>query len=207
MAPALLHQVHSRISLWHRFDPSLKTDLFSTAIAANDGLFLIDPIPLDPEQLQQLCELSPVAGIIVTNANHLRAAAEFSGRFSVPIFAHEKAFVGEKPARFAEAKRSETIAGDIQVIQIEGAGEGEIALYHSQDGGTLIVGDALIHFEPHGFTILPRKYCLNEKQMRRSLRQLLDNPTERIFFAHGIPILARANARLRQLFGPADSQS
>ena len=81
----------------------------------------------------------------------------------------------------------------------EGAVAGEIALYQPSNRGTLIVGDALINFEPHGFTFLPRKYCQNEKQMRHSLRQLVSRPAERILFAHGTPILSGATARLQQL--------
>ena len=76
---------------------------------------------------------------------------------------------------------------------------GEIALYHSPNGGTLIVGDALINFEPYGFTFLPGKYCLDEKEMRRSLLKLLDRKAERILFAHGLPIVSNATARLRRL--------
>jgi glyoxylase-like metal-dependent hydrolase (beta-lactamase superfamily II) len=61
------------------------------------------------------------------------------------------------------------------------------------------MGDALINFEPYGFTFLPAKYCSNQKQMRRSLRKLLDYKAERIFFAHGTPILAGASERLKSL--------
>jgi hypothetical protein len=82
---------------------------------------------------------------------------------------------------------------------MEGAVAGEIALYHPSNGGTLVVGDALINFEPRGFTFLPRKYCENEKKMRSSLRQLLAKPAERLFFSHGTPILSGATDRLRQL--------
>jgi len=67
------------------------------------------------------------------------------------------------------------------------------------DGGTLIVGDALINFESYGFTFLPAKYCSNQKQMRRSLRKLLDYRAQRMLFAHGTPILSDASERLRGL--------
>jgi glyoxylase-like metal-dependent hydrolase (beta-lactamase superfamily II) len=104
-----------------------------------------------------------------------------------------------KPARFAEAKNGTAIGGELEVIEIGGAVAGEIALYHASNGGTLIVGDALINFEPYGFTFLPRKYCLDEKQMRSSLHQFFARPAERMIFAHGMPILSGATARLRQL--------
>jgi glyoxylase-like metal-dependent hydrolase (beta-lactamase superfamily II) len=63
----------------------------------------------------------------------------------------------------------------------------------------VIVGDALINFEPHGFDLLPPKYCTNQKRMIRSLRRLLDLDFKRIFFAHGNPIVTRARDRLASL--------
>jgi glyoxylase-like metal-dependent hydrolase (beta-lactamase superfamily II) len=87
------------------------------------------------------------------------------------------------------------------VLGIEGAAAGEIALHYAPDSGTLIVGDALINFEPYGFTFLPGKYCSNEKEMRRSLQRLLGYEAERILFAHGTPILSGASDRLRELLG------
>ncbi len=85
------------------------------------------------------------------------------------------------------------------VVTIAGAAAGEIALHLCADGGTLIVGDALINMGSQGFTLLPAKYCDNQKKMRLSLRQLLDYPFERILFAHGEPVTAQAHARLAEL--------
>jgi glyoxylase-like metal-dependent hydrolase (beta-lactamase superfamily II) len=89
--------------------------------------------------------------------------------------------------------------GSFRAIKIDGAADGEFALYQPDDGGALIVGDALINFEPHGFDLLPQKYCNNQKQMIRSLRRLLDLDFDRIFFAHGNPIVTRARERLALL--------
>jgi glyoxylase-like metal-dependent hydrolase (beta-lactamase superfamily II) len=201
---AEIHQPHPRIWLWQAFDPSVKADLFSSALVTANGLYVVDPIPLTEPQLRGLTKSAPVAGVIVTNANHHWSAVAYSERFSVPVFARELTFPDSKPSRFTEAENAAVIGGELEVIQIDGAVAGEIVLYHPANGGTLIVGDALINFEPYGFSFLPRKYCLNEKQMRSSLRQLLMRPAERIFFAHGAPILSRATARLQQLLDGAD---
>ena len=190
--------VTSSLLIWQSYDPAAKADLFSTAITNHNGSFLIDPIPLGDAALAQLLNAGPVSGIIVTNRNHLRAAGDFADRFSIPTFAHPNTFPNET---FPCTKVTDggTICGELDVIGIEGAAAGEIVLHHSANGGTLFISDALINCEPYGFTFLPRKYCLNEKKMRRSLRKLLAHKTERIFFAHGPPILSRAGERLRQL--------
>ena len=87
----------------------------------------------------------------------------------------------------------------MQVVGIEGAAPGEIALYCRKRRRDAIVGDALINFGAHGFTFLPGKYCSNAKLMRKSLRRLLDFHFERILFAHGMPIIERGRDRLEEL--------
>jgi glyoxylase-like metal-dependent hydrolase (beta-lactamase superfamily II) len=193
-----LIQVAPSLLIWQCYDPALKADLFSTAITTRNGRFLVDPIPLTDAALGQLLNADSVNGVIVTNRNHLRASAEFADRFSVPIFAHAETFPGQA---FPGTKVGDggKICDELAVIGIEGAAAGEIVLHSTTNGGTLITGDALINFEPYGFTFLPRKYCSNEKEMRRSLRKLLTCKAERMLFAHGSPILSRAGERLQQL--------
>ena len=196
-----LVQVTPTLFFWQNYDPAVKADLFSTALVTPSRTLLVDPIPLHESQLLLLSQHGSIAGIVVTNANHQRAATFFSDQFSAPIFALRASFPDRKPSRFVEIGSGTKICDQLEVIAIEGAVAGEIALYQPANGGTLITGDALINFEPYGFTFLPRKYCANEKEMRRSLGKLLLYRAERISFAHGTPILAGAGARLQQLLG------
>src|SRR5437016_12926528 len=140
-------------ALWHTYDPKIKAELFSTALVAGNELTIIDPIALPPVYQIQLESLGGVARIVITNANHARNAATFAHSYSAPIFA---------PPELRGELRSHNLhdglaIGPLRVIRIEGAADGEFALYHPDDGGTLIMGDALINFDPHGFTLLPRK--------------------------------------------------
>ena len=165
----------------------------------SDGAYLVDPIPLKSEALDELVNSGRVAGVIVTNSNHYRVFAQFARQFSVPIFAHRDTFPDRLPSQFRNVADGHEICGELRSIGIEGAVPGEIVLHYAPDGGTLIVGDALINFESYGFTFLPGKYCSNEKEMRRSLRRLLDYKAERILFAHSTPILSGASNRLQAL--------
>jgi len=192
-------RIASYLALWHSYDPAVKAELYSTCLLTSDGACLIDPIPLESEALDELVGSARVAGIIVTSSNHDRASSRFAEKFSVPIFAPSETFPDKTPRKFRSVADGDEICDGLRVIGIEGAGPGEIALYHPADNGTLIVGDALINFEPYGFTFLPAKYCSNQKQMQRSLRKLLACRAERMLFAHGIPILSGASERLRGL--------
>lgn len=196
---ALSHPLSPGLWVWQIYDPTVKSDLFSSALLAESGLYIIDPVPLAEEHLAELLTYGPVGGVIVTNENHQRSACAYAERFSVPIFARSGILADPKPVRLPELTAGTGLPVDLDIVEIDGAVAGEIAVYHSANGGTLIVGDALINFEPYGFTFLPGKYCRNERQMRVSLRQLLEKPAERMLFAHGTPILSGATTRLRKL--------
>ena len=202
--PGDFDAVTSHLAVWHTYDPAVRAELYSTCLATTGGIYLIDPIPVQKRALDQLIGSCAVAGIIVTNSNHHRAAVQFAQQLAVPIFAHCEAFPNDQLSSLTNIADGEEICEGLHVIGIEGAVPGEIVLHYTGYGGMLIIGDALINFEPHGFTFLPSKYCSNQKQMRRSLRKLLDHKAERMFFSHGVPILAGASERLQDLL---DNQS
>jgi glyoxylase-like metal-dependent hydrolase (beta-lactamase superfamily II) len=183
--------------VWQEYDSAVKAELFSSALVTAAGLYIVDPIPLMDKR--ELMDVAPVSGVVVTNSNHLRAASDYANKFGAPVFAHAESFPHKEFPCLIEIDDGRRIANQLEVITIDGAPPGEIALYHSPNGGTLIVGDALINFEPYGFTFLPRKYCRDQKEMRRSLRKLLGLEVERMLFAHGTPLISGASARLRQL--------
>src|SRR5438874_4091785 len=161
---AELEPVALGILLWRAYDASIKTELFATALTMPSGTYLIDPIPL----LRVAAEsLSNVAGVIITNENHVRSANDFADQFRVPTY----------------SAASQSFPAGLTAVPIEGAALGEIAIYSTLAGGVMVIGDALINFDPYGFTFLPAKYCTNHKLMRRSLAKLLDYTFERMLFA------------------------
>jgi glyoxylase-like metal-dependent hydrolase (beta-lactamase superfamily II) len=192
-------QIAPHLALWHGYDPAVKADLYSTCVLTPRGTYLIDPIPLQSETLDELVGSGRVSGIIVTNCNHHRASAQFAEQFSIPVFARCETFSDKMPRQFRKVADGDEICDGLLLSGIEGAAAGEIVLHYAPSGGTLIVGDALINFEPYGFTFLPAKYCSNEKEMRRSLRKLLSYKADRMLFAHGLPILSGASDRLQAL--------
>jgi hypothetical protein len=194
-------QVAPGAFIWQVYDKSVKADLFSTGLETTTGTYLIDPIPLAAGPLAELQAQRKISGIFVTNVNHIRAAIEFATLFAVPMFVNAKLYgtAGFPDATAVQDRKmfSEGLTG----IALEGGPLGEMALHYDDAGGTLVIGDALINFEPHGFGLLPAKYCQNARRMRQSLKNLLEYSFERMFFAHGTPLLSGARAQVEQLIG------
>jgi glyoxylase-like metal-dependent hydrolase (beta-lactamase superfamily II) len=196
---AELQQVTRSIWLWQAYDPAVKSDLFSSALLTQAGMFLVDPIRLSPTAFAEVTAGRRPSAVLVTNSNHLRHSATLAQQEQIPILASE-AVTRELGALEIRALRDrEEIVPGLRAIAIDGAAGGELAFHFADDGGTLVVGDALINVEPYGFSLLPAKYCADQKQMRRSLRSLLDFAFERLLFAHGQPLVSAARARLETL--------
>ncbi len=192
-----IHQVSEHIVVWQVFDLGVKAELSSTAIRGDHGTYLIDPVKLCDTRAKSVVSSWP-AKIVLTNENHARATSEFSRTFKAPIYAHAEAQLGLHGLVINPITESGPLQ-DLEVIELAGAAAGEIALYNPTDGGTLILGDALINFGSNGFALLPSKYCHNQKLLRKSLQKLLDFDFARMLFAHGTPIVSNARRRLGDL--------
>ena len=192
-------KVTAGLSIWQGYDPSVKIDLCSCAVRSGPDLFFIDPVRLAPEPLAELVSDATPAGIILTNGNHERGSAFFRKQFGIPVYAHTEA-QGEFEVPVDHWIGADTPPpGGLTAVHLPGAAKGEIALHSAMNGGLLIMGDALIHIEPHGPALLPDKYCLDAKLMKRSLQILLQFSFEAMTFAHGLPVIAGAKKRLEQL--------
>jgi hypothetical protein len=190
------HQLRPDLFVWQAYEKAVKTDLTCCACRTEKGLVFIDPIPLEKDPEAELLAIAPPRAIILTSSNHDRAAETYRKRFSIPIYAHTDAapefpFPVDHPIAHGE-----TILDEFNMHAIAGAAAGEVAL-HRKDA--LHFGDAVIHQPPYGFALLPDRYCADPREMRASLGKLLRIPFELMTFAHGLPIVARAQQRLSLL--------
>ena len=188
--------VRDDLFFWQAYEPAVKCDLSSCARRFGNELVFIDPIPLAKDALDELTAAATPCAIVLTNGNHARAAAEFRDRFSIPILAHAAATAELGLAVDQTLGDGDVAPGNLVVIEIAGAPPGEIAL-HAE--GIAHVGDALIHLEPMGFSLLPEKYCADAREMRRALGKLLRFDFEVMTFAHGLPLISQARRRLENL--------
>jgi hypothetical protein len=184
------------LCFWQAHDPAVRVDLSCCARRTPRGLVFIDPIPLAETALAEVCARDTPAAIIVTNGNHARAAADFRGRFSIPVLAHPDATAELGFPVDHEIADGDAVLDMFTAITLPGAVPGEIALHAD---GILHVGDALIHLPSTGFAPLPEKYCTDARELRGSLGKLLRFPFEILTFAHGLPLVTQARQRLADL--------
>jgi glyoxylase-like metal-dependent hydrolase (beta-lactamase superfamily II) len=189
--------VTDRIAFWQAYAPAVKSDLSSCAVRVEGGWVFVDPIPLAADALAELAGLAPPLAVVCTNGNHARAAELYRGRFGIPVLAHADAVPELGLAVDTVVSDGEVILGGLEVVALPGAAAGEIAL-HSR-AKSLHVGDALIHLEATGFALLPDKYCLDARELRRAAGKLLRIDFELLTFAHGLPLAVNARQRLTSL--------
>lgn len=194
-----LQNITSGVWTWHAYDENVRTELFSTAVMADAGLVLIDPIRLHEPGVEELSLHKPVAAIVLTNENHTRAALWFRARFGTPIFSHPEAVGALTVAVDGMLGETRSVAGNLRVLEIPGAAPGEIALLHP--GESLHFGDAVVNLESTGLAPLPDKYCTDPKRLRESLQRLPLECVEVVTFAHGFALSQEGGARVRSLVG------
>ena len=185
-----------RVFSWQAYEPRVKCDLSSVAILADDGLVLVDPIPLRDEALEELIEGRLPTAIVLTSGNHERAADSYRKRFEIPIWASAAAEAALEIRVDHTLEEGATVPGKMRVVSLQSAGPGEIALVGD---GVICLGDAIINLASHGFSLLPARYCVNPQLLPNDLRKLLSYDFRILTFAHGDPLVEHARERLQQL--------
>ncbi|MGB8354642.1 MAG: hypothetical protein WCD79_12185 [Chthoniobacteraceae bacterium] len=193
-----IQPVNDRLIFWQGYDPAVKVDLSSHALLTPDGWVIVDPIPLNLEALDELLSGKTIVAILITSANHERAAAPFRMRCGAPVVAHCETATG------LTIMPDQLLEGDakfhgLTVIPLPGFVPGEIALHTSDHSGMMLMGDALINLQPDGLEMLPAKYCANPAMARKSLQKLLQFSFEVMTFAHGLPITTGAKLQFENL--------
>ncbi len=186
--------------MWRAYDQAVRTELTSNAVRGSSGEWiLIDPIALAPAARAALGPAHPPAAIVLTNGNHVRAAESWRREFRLPVFAHLDAAADAPVVVDRVLQEGDLVAGNLRVLEMPGAGAGEIALLRGDAHPLMVVGDLLVNLESHPCQILPAKYCREVKSARASVRRLATERFDALGFAHGDPIRTGAGARVTGL--------
>ena len=192
--------VSDSLFCWSFYDPQIKTEMGSTAVKVASGLVVVDPAPLADAAWAELLALAPLRAILLTSANHPRDAEALRLKHQVPIVTALAAYKAVAPLRPDVVLLETELLYGASAHPVPGGAEGETAFLF--ESGVLVLGDAVLNLDSEkGLQLLPDKYCEDPRQLRQSLRKLLDLDFHTLTFAHGLPVTTKAREKLAALLG------
>ncbi|MCH8296394.1 hypothetical protein IH992_35385 [Candidatus Poribacteria bacterium] len=181
-------------------------------ITGGDEIVVIDPFTLSETETEALEALGKPTHILITGGMHVRDAEIYREQYGAKILANREA-VPKLGIPVDDAfGDGETLPGGLGVIEMSGVSSGETIFRHNQGEGTLIVGDALMNFQPsdRGFLMrllgfaenlgtTPKLFMKDKKLAGQSYRKLLDHEFDSILVSHGPPILQDGKIQLEKV--------
>jgi hypothetical protein len=192
---------------WSAFNEERNLDFHSVFWCGPQGNVAIDPLPQSAHDRRHVAALGGVREIIVTNSDHLRAAAELAAethaRVWVPML-ERAALAALDPTGLSDG---DTPVPGLRVLTLHGSKTpGEVALVIEND--TLVVGDLVRGHRAGRLNLLPDSKLADKGQALESLSRLAAMKSiEAVLVGDGWPVFQGGsealNALLRELQGRA----
>jgi hypothetical protein len=165
------------------------------AVADDDGIILIDPLPLAPTALAQL---GNVTAICLTAGTHQRSAWRYRRELGAKVYAPalSRQIEEEPDVRYGEG---DELPGGLRPIFTPGAGTTQHTFLLEREVGVAFVPDLFTHLPERGLRIVWEEYMHDPAEARRSIRKLLDLPFSILCLDHGAPLTADPKVAIRAL--------
>jgi hypothetical protein len=184
---------------WSVFNEERNLDFHSVFWRRAQGNVAIDPLELSAHDQLHVANLGGIQEIIVTNSDHLRAAAKLAASSHARVWAPAL-----ESAAFAELRASPLNDGDaplegLKVLTLHGSKTpGEVALLI--EGTTLVIGDLVRGHVAGRLNLLPDAKLANKHQALASLGRLAAlTQLEAVLVGDGWPIFHGGKAALEAL--------
>jgi glyoxylase-like metal-dependent hydrolase (beta-lactamase superfamily II) len=175
-------------------DERIKSQSDAYALVANDRVTLVDPILLDPTQLQRL---GKVEAVVIGTPSHQRAAWSYRREHKAKVYAPLGwKDLEEKPD--AEFKTGDPLPGGLKPLHAPGPATSHHAFIVDTRPGALLCTD-LWHVGREGVEFLPDKYMNDKTRARDSARRLMELDFDILCLGHGDPILRDAKRALAEV--------
>jgi uncharacterized cupin superfamily protein len=181
----------SGIAIWSCWQADRGLHFNSCFVQGEGENLLVDPLPLEESDAQEILSRGGAQLIVVTNRDHERAAAAAAQRFGARVGASEPDAL-EMSVRVDRLLRDGDVVGCATVIALDGLKTaGEFAL-HLPQTQTVIVGDALWGDPAGSLRMMPDEKLLDPAGAARSLCKLRAVRPRHILVGDGAPIFGRA---------------
>lgn len=163
------------------------------AVRADDGIVLIDPLPLSERALGALGE---VVAICLTTSAHQRSSWRLRRELGAPVWAPRAVKeVDEEPdARYAA---EDELPGGLEALFTPGAGTAQHSLQLGRNGGVLFTPDLFVHVPGGSLGFVPGEYMHDPDEARRTAEHLLARDFAILCTGHGVPVTDEPKAAIR----------
>jgi hypothetical protein len=184
---------------WSVFDEARDIDFHSVLWVRGGDNVLFDPLPLSDHDAEHLDRLGGAALIVITNSDHVRAAAAIAERTGARM-------AGPRAERESFPVKCDLWLGDgdepvpgLTVFELEGSKTpGELALVI--DDTTLLTGDLVRSHDAGRLTLLPEQKLADPGRARDSVRRLSrQGPFDAVLVGDGWPVFRDGSGVLGEL--------
>ncbi len=164
---------------WSQFNRDRNIDFHGHFWKRDHGNVAIDPLPVDEHDAAQISALGGVSWILISNADHTRAAAEFKTRWGAKILGPKgdsgyAEFAGIPVDGWMEA--DEVLPCGIRCLGMGGSKTpGELA-FLLPPGDTLVCGDLIRAHQGGSLNLLPDGKLKDRARAIATVRRLADLP-------------------------------
>jgi len=183
---------------WSCFDETRNVDFNGTFWVRDGGNVAFDPMPMSDHDLAHVHELGGMAWVVVTNADHVRDAAELAIMLGAQIAAPEAEqdrpqFEGVSVS--AWLKDGETFQG-ATVFQLDGSKTpGELAFVM---GDTVLFGDLVRGQRAGSLNLLPDPKLTDKSAALASIARIAEQEPNAVLVGDGQSVFRDGAARLRE---------
>jgi glyoxylase-like metal-dependent hydrolase (beta-lactamase superfamily II) len=192
-----VEEVAPGVYFWQVHDDRINFLSAAHAVATDEGVVLVDPLPLVEDAFRGLGE---VAAIVLSSGSHQRSSWRLRRELGVPVWAPALSReIDEEPdVRYGEGDR---LPGGLTALFTPGAGTTQHTIVRGEDPRIAIVSDLLVRAPGHEVELVPDEYAHDPAQARESIRKLLELDFDVLCMGHGAPVTDDAQGAVRRALG------
>jgi hypothetical protein len=181
--------------VWHWAVHDERIDFLSAAhaVRGEEGVVLVDPLPLAPAALEALGE---VAAICLTCGSHQRSAWRYRRELGAPVWAPALSReVEEEPdVRYGDGDR---LPGGLLAVFTPGAGTTQHTLLLERAPAVAFTPDLFVRPPGGELAFVDARYMHDPQEARRSAEKLLELDFDVLCTGHGAPLAGDPQAAVR----------
>ena len=185
---------------WSRFSEEKQLYFNGHLVVSSGKRFLIDPPLMTDEECADVARLGTIDAILLTNRDHVREAEQYRAALKTKVLAPAL----DAPLMELQADGTFThedqLTDELRVIHIpDSKSPGESAFLLERDGGTLILGDALIGAPAGSLRLLPPDKFSDPLKAKAGLNVLLGYTYDTVLVGDGASLMSGGKEAIHQV--------